>query len=92
MRRQFPRPTLDATEGSRFGSTRFRISVSQVLGRLFAMSAAPATYVIAICGCYPLVMYVLAVVMLKERVNWVRVIGIALIVCGGIVIQLTQAL
>jgi len=59
---------------------------------LLAMAAAPATYVIAICGCYPLVMYVLAVAALKEPVNWVRLFGMALIVGGGIVIQLTQAL
>lgn len=59
---------------------------------LLAMSVAEASYVIAISGCYPLVMYVLAVLMLKERVNWVRVLGIGLIVGGGIVVQLTHSL
>jgi len=58
---------------------------------LFAMTVAPASYVIAITGCYPLVMYALALIMLKERINWVRIVGIGLVVLGGVVVQISHA-
>lgn len=55
-----------------------------------AMSKASASYVITITGCYPLVMYVLAVFILKEQFNLPRAIGIALVTLGGILTQTTQ--
>lgn len=54
------------------------------------LSMTSASYVIAITGCYPLVMYVLALLVLKEKFNAKRAIGIALITFGGILTQLTQ--
>jgi uncharacterized membrane protein len=64
--------------------------VSLSLGRvafLFALSLAPASYVIAITGCYPLFMYFLALIFLKEQLNKARLAGIALVVAGGIAVQ-----
>lgn len=55
-----------------------------------ALSKLSASYVIAITGCYPLFMYLLAVWILKEKFNMTRAIGIILITAGGIVTQLTQ--
>lgn len=55
-----------------------------------ALSKLSASYVIAITGCYPVVMYVLAMLVLKERFNFPRAVGIALITLGGILTQTTQ--
>jgi drug/metabolite transporter (DMT)-like permease len=57
---------------------------------LFALATATASYVITITGCYPLFMYFFALLFLKERFNFKRCLGIALIVCGGIAVQLTM--
>lgn len=60
------------------------------IGRLTflnALKAAPASYVIAITGCYPLFMYFMAMFFLKEHFNKVRFAGIALIVAGGAAVQ-----
>lgn len=55
-----------------------------------ALSKASASYVIAITGCYPLIMYLLAVFILKEQFNKRRSAGILLITLGGIIMQSTQ--
>ncbi len=57
---------------------------------LAALGMASASYVITITGCYPLLMYGFTLVFLKERFNATRLVGIALIVIGGICVQLTQ--
>lgn len=54
------------------------------------LSMTSASYVIAITGCYPLIMYVLALCILKEKFNITRACGIALITLGGILTQTTQ--
>lgn len=54
-----------------------------------AMAQAQASYVIAITGCYPLVMYLLALVFLKEKFNIMRAVGIGLIAIGGVLTQST---
>jgi uncharacterized membrane protein len=59
---------------------------------LLALSMATASYVVTICGCYPLLMYLLAVLILKETFNMQRLSGIALVTIGGILTQFTQAL
>lgn len=56
---------------------------------LSAMSIRPASYVISITACYPVIMYCLAVVFLKERFNRLRSAGIALVVLGGVLVQVT---
>jgi transporter family protein len=58
---------------------------------LSAMSMSTASYVIVITGCYPLLMYLFALLFLKEQFNRIRFAGIALVVFGGILVQLTQA-
>jgi uncharacterized membrane protein len=55
------------------------------------MSMVSGSYVIAVTGCYPLVLYFLAMIFLKERFTLARAIGIALIAIGGIITQITQA-
>jgi uncharacterized membrane protein len=54
---------------------------------LSAMSVCCASYVISITACYPVLMYCLAVLFLKERLNRFRSAGIALVVLGGILVQ-----
>ena len=55
-----------------------------------ALSMSSASYIIAITGCYPVVMYLLAILILKEKFNVPRAIGIGLITLGGIITQTTQ--
>jgi drug/metabolite transporter (DMT)-like permease len=59
---------------------------------LVALSISSASYVITMTACYPLVMYLLAIVLLRERFNLWRLAGIALIVAGAVITQLTQGL
>ena len=68
----------------------FLSAVSLAIGRmtfLYALKAAPASYVIAITGCYPLLMYMLALWLLKEKFSKIRFAGILLIVLGGAAVQ-----
>jgi transporter family protein len=58
---------------------------------LSAMTIASASYVIVITGCYPLLMYIFALIFLKEKLNWYRLLGVSLVVAGGALVQLTQA-
>lgn len=57
---------------------------------LAALGMSSASYVITITGCYPLLMYGFTILFLKERFNATRLFGIALIVVGGLCVQLTQ--
>ncbi len=54
------------------------------------MQRSEASYVIAITGCYPMLMYLLALVWLKERFSQARFAGISLVVLGGILVQLSK--
>lgn len=56
-----------------------------------ALSQSTASYVIVITGSYPLLMYLFAIWFLKEKFSRDRLAGIALIVAGGILVQLTQS-
>jgi drug/metabolite transporter (DMT)-like permease len=56
----------------------------------FAFSMSSASYVITIISAYPLVMYGLAITLLKESFNRSRILGIILVTIGGILVQLTQ--
>jgi uncharacterized membrane protein len=59
---------------------------------LSAMKLLPASYVISITSCYPVIMYVLAVRFLKERFSMARFAGIALVVLGGTLVHFTHSL
>jgi len=59
---------------------------------LFAMTMASVSYVIVITGCYPLFMYLFAVIFLKERLSKMRIGGMALVIIGGLLVQNTQSL
>lgn len=61
------------------------------LSYLQAMTLAPASYVIVITGCYPIVMYLFALLFLKERLNFMRLSGVATVVVGGILAQASQS-
>jgi drug/metabolite transporter (DMT)-like permease len=66
-------------------------SLSLGVGRftyLMAMSAASAAYVIAITGCYPMLMYLFALAFLKEKFSKLRLAGIAFVIIGGITVQM----
>jgi len=58
---------------------------------LQAMMLASASYVIVITGCYPLLMYIFALIFLKEKLNMYRLLGVLLVVAGGAMVQFTQA-
>jgi bacterial/archaeal transporter family protein len=58
---------------------------------LQALTLSTASYVVVITGCYPLLMYLFALVFLKEKFNRVRFIGVLLVVIGGGLVQLTQS-
>ena len=62
------------------------------LSYMFAMTMATASYVIVITGCYPLLMYLGAVIFLKEKLSKLRLAGVILIVAGGLLVQKTQGL
>lgn len=62
------------------------------LSYMFAMTMATASYVIVITGCYPLFMYLGAVIFLKEKLSKLRLAGVVLIVAGGLLVQNTKAL
>lgn len=79
------------------GSWKFSLlsAMSLAVGRcvfLSALALSSASYVITITGCYPLLMYLFAMLLLKEKFNRQRCFGIALVVVGGIAVQLTQAI
>ncbi len=59
---------------------------------LFAMKLASLSHVSVITGCYPLFMYLFAIIFLKERVNERRITGMGLVVIGGLMVQITQGL
>lgn len=70
-------------------------ALALTLGRcmfLNALSVSSASYVITITGCYPLLMYLFALILLKEKFSRLRCFGIVLVVAGGILVQLTQSL
>ena len=72
----------------------FLSALALAVGRitfLGALAVSTASYVIAITGCYPLLMYLLAMIFLKERFNKVRFVGILFVVAGGIAVQMTQS-
>jgi drug/metabolite transporter (DMT)-like permease len=60
-------------------------------GYYVALSMAQASYVVAITGCYPLVLYFLALIFLKEKFKPSRILGLVLITFGGIITQLAKS-
>ncbi len=56
-----------------------------------ALSKTSASYVIAITGIYPIVMYLLALFVLKEKFNNTRAIGIGLITIGGVLTHISRS-
>lgn len=56
---------------------------------LAALSMSSASYVITITGSYPLLMYLFAIWLLKERFRRDRFAGILLVVLGAVLVQLT---
>ncbi|MBZ0189660.1 MAG: DMT family transporter, partial [Candidatus Obscuribacterales bacterium] len=59
---------------------------------LAAMDRCSASYVVAITSCYPVVMYLLALVFLKEQFSKLRFAGISILVMGAILLQYTQSM
>lgn len=57
---------------------------------MFAMTMATASYIIVITGCYPLFMYLFALLFLKEKLKKSRLAGVLLVVLGGLLVQETQ--
>ncbi len=53
---------------------------------LTALSLAPASYVVTITSTYPLLMYFIALFVLNEKFNRIRLFGIVCIVVGGLIV------
>ena len=62
------------------------------LSYLTAMMHCPVSYVVGITSIYPLVMYFLALVFLKEQFSPARLSGISIIVLGALLLQITRSL
>jgi drug/metabolite transporter (DMT)-like permease len=58
------------------------------VGFLFALPLLPTGYVIVVTACYPLIMYICALLFLGERINPMRAIGIVIIVAGLVLAEL----
>ncbi|HEY9774689.1 MAG TPA: DMT family transporter [Planktothrix sp.] len=52
------------------------------------MKTQSASYAIVITACYPLVLYICALVFLKEKLSKMRLVGIVLVILGGILTEL----
>jgi len=59
------------------------------LAYVFALSHAPCGFVVALTGTYPVLMYMMSVVFLKERINPWRAAGIAIVVLGVVFVQMS---
>lgn len=59
---------------------------------LAAMARCSASYVVAITSCYPVIMYLLALLFLGERFSKLRLAGISVLVIGAILLQTTASL
>ncbi len=57
------------------------------LGFIFALTGTDANYLIVMTAAYPLVMYLAALLFLKEKLSFFRALGIALIVAGAVLIE-----
>jgi drug/metabolite transporter (DMT)-like permease len=55
---------------------------------LTALSRLSASYVISICACYPIGMYILAIIFLKEKFDSRQFASLAVAVAGAILVQL----
>lgn len=55
---------------------------------IFALAERPASLVIVATAGYPLIMYIGAIAVLKEKVNVVRILGIIAIVASSVVVEL----
>ncbi len=91
FRRQGHTPRLTCPRTWRFCALS---TISLLIGAwtyLTALAQSTASYVIAITGCYPLLMYLFAILLLKEQFNSARLVGIILVVAGGILVQFTQS-
>lgn len=57
------------------------------LGFIFALTVSDANYLIVMTAGYPLVMYLSAMLFLKEKLSFSRALGIILIVAGAVAIE-----
>ncbi len=71
------------------GRTVMYISAAAVISAIFgiclyfmAMKRMEATKVTPICATYPLVTFVLGILILREQFNWIKMLGTALVVAG----------
>jgi drug/metabolite transporter (DMT)-like permease len=58
------------------------------IGFVLALPLVPTGYLIVVTACYPLVMYLGAVLFLSEKVNWLRLAGIGVVIAGLAVAEL----
>jgi len=57
---------------------------------LSALTQFSASYVISICACYPIGMYMLSILFLKEKFDVRRLASLSVAVIGAIVVQITH--
>lgn len=60
------------------------------IGFLLALPLLPTGYVIVATACYPILMYIFALLFLKEKLNLCRVCGLACLVAGLIMAEMAR--
>lgn len=65
-----------------FSITGLMAGLLGMLTYYLALKASPASKVVPIAACYPLVAALLGVVFLGEAVTWIRFLGTVLIIAG----------
>lgn len=58
------------------------------LSYIFALTYTSVSYLVVITGCYPLFMYLFAILFLKEHLHKIRLLGVGLVVAGGALVQI----
>lgn len=76
-------PNLTNTRAWQFSWCSGALVAIGNISYIAALATASAGYMIVITACYPLIMYLFALFVLKERLNLLRVAGIFLIVGGA---------
>ena len=64
------------------GATALALNVCGVFAFSFALNAGFASLVVPISGAYPLVTVILAVALLREKLDRIHVIALALVIIG----------
>lgn len=71
------------------GATALALNVCAVFAFSFALDSGLASLVVPISSAYPLVTVILAVALLREKLNWLHLTALVFVIIGLIVIGIT---